>query len=204
VDVSRLILYTPNARAAQGVAKKLEIDPKTQLADPLLASVGDTGCAQVLIGLAHALETAKPGDRLVVASYGDGSDALVFRVTEVIASRRERLGVSYYLSRKRAMPSYGQYTLFRDLRRRPRGVEPGRLCEFRQDSSCTARSAASAGWSSSPPAVCVDCGGKDDFDDQKFARGKGSTFTNDYLVPSIRPRSRRWSTWTGAAACWSR
>jgi 3-hydroxy-3-methylglutaryl CoA synthase len=115
VDVARLILYTPNARAAQAVAKKLEMDPKTQLADPLLGAVGDTGCAQVLIGLAHVLETAKPGDRIVVASYGDGSDALLFRVTEAIESRRDRRGVTYYLSRKRPMPSYGRYALFRDL-----------------------------------------------------------------------------------------
>ncbi len=193
VDVARLILYTPNARAAQAVAKKLELDPKTQLADPLLGAVGDTGCAQVLIGLAHALETAKPGDRLVVASYGDGSDALVFRVTEAIASRRDRLGVSYYLSRKRAMPSYGQYALFRDLAKTipAEGASSPVVLwrEIRQDLQLYGEKCRKCGMVQFPrQRVCVDCGGKDDFDEQKLARrGKVHTFTSDYLFPSLDP-----------------
>ena len=34
--------------------------------------------------LVHALEEAKPGDRIVVASFGQGCDALCFEVTEHI------------------------------------------------------------------------------------------------------------------------
>jgi 3-hydroxy-3-methylglutaryl CoA synthase len=193
VDVARLILYTPNGRAAQAVAKKLEMDPKTQLADPLLGSLGDTGCAQVLIGLAHALETAKPGDRIVVASYGDGSDALLFRVTEAIESRRDRRGVSYYLSRKRPMPSYGRYALFRDLAKTTpsEGTSSPVVLwrEFKQDLQLYGEKCRKCGMIQFPrQRVCVDCGAKDDFDDAKLARrGKVHTFTSDYLFPSLDP-----------------
>ena len=193
VDVARLILYTPNPRAAQGVAKKLEMDPKTQLADALLGSVGDTGCAQVLIGLAHALETAKPGDRLVVASYGDGSDALLFRVTEVIEARRDRRGVSYYLSRKRPMPSYGTYALFRDLAKTTptEGASSPVVLwrEIKQDLQFYGEKCRKCGMIQFPrQRVCVECGTKDDFDDHKLARqGVVHTFTSDYLFPSLDP-----------------
>jgi len=193
VDVARLILYTPSARAAQGVAKKLEMDPKSQLADALLGPVGDTGCAQVLLALAGALETAGPGDRIVVASYGDGSDALLFRVTEAIESRRDRRGVSYYLSRKRAMPSYGMYALFRDLVRTTpsEGASSPVVLwrEIKQDLQLYGKKCRRCGMIQFPrQRVCVDCGTKDDFDDAKLARrGTVHTFTSDYLFPSLDP-----------------
>ena len=43
-----------------------------------------SGTAQTLVMLAEALEEAKPGDKILVVSFGSGCDALYFEVTENI------------------------------------------------------------------------------------------------------------------------
>ncbi len=193
LDITNLILYSPNRRAPQNVAKRLEFDPTKQLADALLPTVGDTGSAQVLLSLAKVLETAMPGDRIVVASYGDGSDALLFRVTEAIEQHRDRKAVSYYLSRRRTLESYGKYALFRGLVKKP-SVESASSPvvlwrEVKQDIQFYGEKCGKCGVTQFPrQRVCVECGSKDEFSDAKLSRrGVVHTFTNDYLHPSLDP-----------------
>ena len=69
------------------INKKLGIEPD-KVADNLQAVVGDTGTAQPLMMLASALEDAKPGDKILLVSYGSGCDALCFEVTENINEAR--------------------------------------------------------------------------------------------------------------------
>ena len=45
---------------------------------------GETGTAHPLVMFTLALEQAQPGDRILVAGFGQGCDALYFRVTENI------------------------------------------------------------------------------------------------------------------------
>src|SRR4029077_2425324 len=56
----------------------------------LMAEVGLLGTAEPLVLLSRALETATPGDFLVVGAYGEGADALVFRATDQLARSRPR------------------------------------------------------------------------------------------------------------------
>src|SRR4029450_1735157 len=78
--VATLCLATPDARAAADAAKRIGCDPKTQLAPAL--DVGVLGTPDPLVLLGRALETARPGDFVVVAAYGEGGDGLGFRATE--------------------------------------------------------------------------------------------------------------------------
>ncbi|MEM0314227.1 MAG: 3-oxoacyl-[acyl-carrier-protein] synthase III C-terminal domain-containing protein, partial [Candidatus Bathyarchaeia archaeon] len=78
-DINKLILSAPDARRSAELARGLGFDPKTQLQDPLMEFVGNTGCAQPLMLLAAAIEDAGQGDRLLMASYGSGSDAFIFK-----------------------------------------------------------------------------------------------------------------------------
>jgi len=64
-----------------------------QIQDNLQAVVGDTGTALSLMMLVAALEEAKPGDKILVLSYGSGSDALYFEVTSAIAKLGSRKGI---------------------------------------------------------------------------------------------------------------
>ena len=65
------------ARDHAGIGKKLGLQVE-QIQEPMLATVGETGTASALMMLVAALEEAKPGDNILIASYGSGSEALWF------------------------------------------------------------------------------------------------------------------------------
>src|SRR5882724_3228365 len=102
-DLACVILPTPQPRAAQGIAKALGLDAKTQLQDSFWTTIGDTGVAQPLVMLAAALERAAVGQLILVAGYGDGADALLLRATGAPAAA----GVSVHrqIEVKRTLPS---------------------------------------------------------------------------------------------------
>ena len=50
--------------------------------DLLVERIGEIGVAHPLLLLSQLLETAKPGACIVVAQFGSGAQAIVFRVTE--------------------------------------------------------------------------------------------------------------------------
>ncbi len=111
--------------AARGVAamlaKKIGL-PESAVADNLQANCGETGTAHSMVMLAHALENSKPGDKILVASFGQGSDALLFEVTEEIKSLPPRKGVSGYLARRYAETNYNKFLAFHDLINLERGI----------------------------------------------------------------------------------
>jgi len=59
-----------------------------------------TGAAHPLLMLAHALAQAKAGDLILVAAFGQGCDALLFEVTDVIGALPARGGVEGALARR--------------------------------------------------------------------------------------------------------
>jgi hydroxymethylglutaryl-CoA synthase len=51
--------------------------------------IGDTGAASMFLSLSAALEKAKPGEKILAVSYGDGgSDALEFSVTDGVKEKQ--------------------------------------------------------------------------------------------------------------------
>jgi len=96
-------------------AQRMGFDPKTQLQDSLLSSVGNTGTAQAMMILVAALEDAKPGDRIFLANYGDGADALALRTTDRVAEDRGQRGIRKHLVSKMMLPNYGKYLHYRNL-----------------------------------------------------------------------------------------
>src|SRR5436309_8160781 len=90
-DFAKLALYGPDARSHAMVAREIGFGPE-QVQDPLFGKVGNTGTAFAPLLLAAALESARPGDRLLVVGYGDGADALVFDVTPAVSRPRGRHG----------------------------------------------------------------------------------------------------------------
>lgn len=59
-----------------------------RLADTLAAKCGDTGSGHALVMLAAALNEISPGERVLVAQFGQGATALVFEATDAIADLR--------------------------------------------------------------------------------------------------------------------
>jgi len=62
--IAHLILPCPFAKLDQTLAGEAGIDP-ARVRDNLAGTVGDTGAAHALLLLAHALEDAKPGEKVV-------------------------------------------------------------------------------------------------------------------------------------------
>ncbi len=113
-DFARVAFYTGDPRHINAAAKILKFDPE-QIQDPMFVSTGLTGTAMPLMLLVAALEETRDGDRILVGGYGDGCDALIFKVNGQIENIRDRRGIKHHLESKRMMVNYQQYVLWRGL-----------------------------------------------------------------------------------------
>ena len=106
--------HVPSRSSTRQLAKQSGIDP-AKVRDNLAATVGDAGSAHALLMLAHALEQAKPGEKILVAQFGQGCDALLFEVTPEIAGLSKRNGVSGALARRKEETNYNKFLGFNGL-----------------------------------------------------------------------------------------
>ncbi|MES2631354.1 MAG: 3-hydroxy-3-methylglutaryl CoA synthase [Pseudomonadota bacterium] len=81
--------------------------------DMLTSQIGDSGLPHGLLVLAHVLERAKPGEHILLAQFGSGAQALVFRVTDAVASFKPARGVSDWIARGREERSYTKFLSFK-------------------------------------------------------------------------------------------
>ena len=98
-------------------------DFEEQVQETFWNTIGDAGTAQPLVLLAAVLERARPGDLLLVAGYGDGGDAAIFRATDNISSYQAVRSVYSQIEVKRTIESYGKYARFRKLIRKDYSTE---------------------------------------------------------------------------------
>nr|WP_240953556.1 3-oxoacyl-[acyl-carrier-protein] synthase III C-terminal domain-containing protein [Sneathiella chinensis] len=113
-DITTFCFPSAARNVAASLAKKLGL-PEQSVADNLQANCGETGTAHAVVMLVHALETAKPGDKILVASFGQGCDALLFEVTDAISKLAPRQGISGSLARRRAETNYAKFQAFNKL-----------------------------------------------------------------------------------------
>lgn len=112
-NIDRLLI--PIGRgAALAVAKAIGARPES-VCDDLAEGMGDSGVAHPLVMLAHELERARPGEIIVVAGWGQGCDALAFRVTDAATRRRPARGIGRSLARGVADSNYVRYLAFNRL-----------------------------------------------------------------------------------------
>lgn len=114
-DFAAAVFHQPNTKFPQRVAQMLGFG-KEQIQVGLLAPrVGNTYAASAMLGLTAVLDQAKPGDRILLASFGSGagSDAFSFVVTELIR-QRQALAASTraYIERRKAI-DYALYARYR-------------------------------------------------------------------------------------------
>lgn len=193
-DFTKAIYYGPNARRHSEMGRRLGFDAKTQVQSPLFGKLGCTGCAFALMLLVAALEEAKPGDRFMLASYGDGSDAFSLQVTDKISKVGARRGIKGHLATKRVLPDYLEYvTRWRGLMaseaaRRPASMPPSLSSRHREDNQIIRLwgvKCKNCGYTQYPPQrVCTRCHTKDQFENENFAlkNAKIFTFSQDYLA----------------------
>lgn len=111
--VTHLCMPCTLSRVGSVVAKRTGI-PERAVRDTLAAVCGDTGAAHPLVLLAHALEEAKPGDRVLVAAFGQGCEALLFEVTDAIGHAGARRGVTGSLAQRKEEANYQKFLAFNE------------------------------------------------------------------------------------------
>ncbi|QIM53778.1 hydroxymethylglutaryl-CoA synthase family protein [Hydrogenophaga crocea] len=119
--VDHFIFPTPFARLDGQIAQRCGVRAAA-LADNLADTVGDTGTPHALLMLAHTLERAQPGQLILLAQFGSGAQALVFRVTDHVRHARPARGVSGWLARGVEERQYTKFLAFKGTLALERGM----------------------------------------------------------------------------------
>lgn len=195
-DFSKVVYPAPDLRRHQEVSRTFGLKPE-QVQDPLFSLLGNTGAAFPLMLLVAALEEARAGDRILLASYGDGGDAFAFKVTEHIDRIRERRGIKKHLASKKILPHYEMFLQWRGFHhpdtgvRRPPIPSPSAPALFRErDKNLRFYGARcrNCGTTQYPPQiVCTRCGSKDNFEKVRLSDKKATLFTYsmDYIAGTV-------------------
>ena len=190
-DLKKVVFSAPETQRLVSLAKNLGFDPKTQLQDPLTDKVGDTGTAQPLMLLTAALEEANSNDRFLLAGYGNGCDAFLFMVRENINEiKGKRRGVKTNLERKRMVPNYATYLMWRKLIQTPSPRVPMSVSyptataiwrDRKRIYSLHGVKCRGCGTIQYPPQrVCIKCHAKDDFEEVRLCSRKGKLFSYSF------------------------
>ncbi|MCS6994518.1 MAG: hydroxymethylglutaryl-CoA synthase [Anaerolineales bacterium] len=115
-DYTWAVFHQPNTKFPQRAAQMLGFTPEQIAPGLLVPLIGNTYSGASIIGLTAILDIARPGDRILLASFGSGagSDAFDIVVTEKIL---ERAGLATrtqeYIARRTEI-DYATYARFRD------------------------------------------------------------------------------------------
>lgn len=114
-DFDYAVFHQPNVKFPSRAAKILGFKPE-QIETGLLAGrVGNVYAGSSLLGLSAVLDIAKPGDRVLMVSYGSGagSDAMVLNVTDKIVERQSRAPKTEDYIARRTEVDYAVYSRYR-------------------------------------------------------------------------------------------
>ncbi|MFH1538187.1 MAG: OB-fold domain-containing protein [bacterium] len=198
-DVTRLVY--PCFFKADHVKIAAKLGGADKLLDNMHEVCGETGAAHPFVMLITALEQAKPGDKILVAGFGNGVDALMFEVTDNITKLAARKSIKGCLADKRKILNYEKYAKFRDMIQVEMGIRAesgGRTAMtalWRKRDMITGLVGAKCKKCGTPqwPAmeICVkpDCHAVREFDPYEFSEkpAKVVTWTADMLAISWEP-----------------
>ncbi|MFH2020585.1 MAG: hydroxymethylglutaryl-CoA synthase [archaeon] len=110
-DYQYVIFHQPNGKFPMRVSAKLGFTEKQFMPGLLVTKIGNTYSAASLLGLAAVLDIAKPGERILLTSYGSGagSDSFDITVTEKIISARKNLKTVESQIKKKIYLDYAKY-----------------------------------------------------------------------------------------------
>ena len=199
-DLAKVVYPPLSARDHAEVGKSLGLTPD-RIQKALVEEVGNTGCAHPLMMLISALEESKPGDKILVVSYGSGSDVILFQVTDKIREVKNRAKLKSALEKKEELKSYEKYLSFRGVLPKEVGIRGEEIAptslslQWREQKAILrlvgSRCKACGTPQFPPERICInpDCGAIDRMEDYPFSdkRGRLFTYTGDNLTFSEDP-----------------
>lgn len=113
-QIDHLILPCPFRGLATKLAEDGGVSSKA-VVDDRAADIGDVGTANALMLLAATLEIARPGERILVADFGQGCEAFILEVTDAITAFRPAHSFAGQLAGGVLEQNYLRYLTTRDL-----------------------------------------------------------------------------------------
>jgi 3-hydroxy-3-methylglutaryl CoA synthase len=199
-DIDKFIFPCPFKSERLSIAKKIGAAPE-KIIDNLHDVCGETGAAHPLVMLAYALTKAKDGEKILVASFGQGCDALLFQVTAEIKNLSAQGSFVQSLNNKKTINDYCKFLAFRGLM----PVEEGIRAEVPNQTALSTlwrnrkmimalvggkcRECGTPQYPKMDICVNPDCGALHSQDDYEFADIPAvvKTFTGDMLAASAEP-----------------
>ncbi len=114
-DYDYAIFHQPNAKFPMRAAKMLGFTPEQWEPGLLSPMIGNTYSGAAIIGLTATLDIAKPGDRILMTSFGSGAgaDSMSILVTDALLERRDKaLKTQDYIARRKEI-DYATYARMR-------------------------------------------------------------------------------------------
>jgi 3-hydroxy-3-methylglutaryl CoA synthase/NAD(P)-dependent dehydrogenase (short-subunit alcohol dehydrogenase family)/putative sterol carrier protein len=199
-DVDKLVFPCFFKAEHRKIAAKLGASPD-KVVDNMHEECGETGAAHPLVMFVRTLEESSPGDRILLAGFGQGCDALLFEVTEKILDLPKRTGITGSLENKLTTENYMKFLKFRDLIETEMGIR----AECPTQTAMTViwrnrkmllgmvggkcKECGTAQYPKSDVCVNPDCRARYSQEDHEFAERPASvkSFTGDLLAVSVDP-----------------
>lgn len=199
-SIQHLIIAGPDQRTVGAIAKKCGITGDA-VCNNLSQRCGDTGSAHSLMMLAHTLEKSKPGDRLLIAGFGQGCDVILLEATEEVLKLRQTNQVQALLDSGVEDDNYQRFLSFNGLveldwgLRAERDNRTAHSAFYRHRKTVTAfiggrcQSCDTPQFPSKSLCVNPDCRRSDTQMDEPFKDKAASvkSFTEDWLALSYNP-----------------
>ena len=109
-DFDHVIFHMPNAKFPLAAASRLGIKAEKMKLGLVVTEIGNTYSGSSMLGLARVLDNAKPGEKILMTSFGSGagSDSFAIEVTEKIERIKRPTPLQDYIDKKIYL-NYSQY-----------------------------------------------------------------------------------------------
>jgi hydroxymethylglutaryl-CoA synthase len=115
--VNHVIPQQPDASKAYKALGRFRFSKEAFAVGSIAGLTGDTGAASSLLSLAHVLDHARAGERIVLASYGAGSEALSLVVRDAIDDKRKQTASTPKVKDSLGNKEYVDYVTYLKLKR---------------------------------------------------------------------------------------
>ncbi len=114
-DFKYISFHQPNRKFPSKMAEELGFTPQQYQVGLLSPLIGNVYAGSSILGFTAALDAARPGDRILLASFGSGagSDAFSFVVTERMEKVRENAPLTRRYIEKEVFVDYATYARWR-------------------------------------------------------------------------------------------